>query len=353
MNPYKNFPPERFWKTGAEKSHPLTVEGIYRKKFPIAQSDKIATGGSCFAQHIAYNLRKCGYSVLDAEPAPKSVKDETAKKYGYRLYSARYGNIYVVRQLLQLLKEAFSGEVDERGLVWEKDGRYYDALRPTVEPFGLRSPEEVVLHRKNHLEKVARLFAEASIFVFTFGLTESWVNSHTGRVYPMCPGTVVGKFDPEKYEFKNFSFNEIRQDFLEFRKLVKKINPKIKFILTVSPVPLTATASEDHVIAATTYSKSVLRAVAGELCQEFSDFDYFPAYEMIASHWSKGFFYEQNLRSVNADGVQSVMRVFFNQHLIFKKETNKKANTTIKDLKNKKSEEDVICDEELLEAFSR
>ena len=39
--------------------------------------------------------------------------------------------------------------------------------------------------------------------------------------------------------------------------------PKLRILLTVSPVPLTATAGDDHVLLATTYSKSVLRAGRG------------------------------------------------------------------------------------------
>ena len=39
-----------------------------------------------------------------------------------------------------------------------------------------------------------------------------------------------------------------------------------KCIISVSPVPLIATATNQHALVANTYSKSVLRAAAGELC---------------------------------------------------------------------------------------
>ena len=91
-------------------------------------------------------------------------------------------------------------------------------------------------------------------------------------------------------------------------------NPDLRFLVTVSPVPLTATATDEHVLVATTYSKSVLRSVAGALAMEFADIDYVPSYEIIASPWSKGAFYESNLRTVTAEGVSSVMRVFFAEH---------------------------------------
>lgn len=347
MNPYQTLPPHNFWKTGVEKQHPLTMKNMYKKKFNIEYKDKIATAGSCFAQHIATHLKSSGYIILDKEPPAYYGKspENFGQNFGYNLYSARYGNIYHVRQLLQLAKESILGVVNKDDLCWiGKNGKFHDSMRPTVEPEGLNSEEEVVLHRQKHIQSVKELLEEANIFIFTLGLTEAWVNKQTGRVYPMCPGTFAGTFDEEKYEFINFNYNEIYNDLIEFIELVKSINPTIKFILTVSPVPLTATASNNHVIVATTYSKSILRAVAGEVSIR-EDVDYFPSYEIIASHWSKGFFYESNMRSVNKGGVDVVMKVFSQEHLPKK---DLKINS-----EKLSSKDDLVCDEILLEAFSK
>ena len=53
MNPYIDLPEAAFWKTGVAKSDPYALEGIYKKKFRIRSNAKIATAGSCFAQHIS------------------------------------------------------------------------------------------------------------------------------------------------------------------------------------------------------------------------------------------------------------------------------------------------------------
>lgn len=312
-SPFTDLPPERFWRSGVSETHPLTVENLYKKKFAIGRSSKIATAGSCFAQHVANHLRDNGFSVMDVEPPPDMLSDEVAKSFGYKIYSARYGNIYTVRQLLQLARDAESGAVDERD-VWEKDGRYYDALRPNVEPDGLESVAEALALRRQHLARVKELLMEMEVFIFTLGLTEAWVDKRTGRVYPTAPGTIAGSYDPDIFEFHNFSFAEIYGDFAEFIQLVRKHNANFKVILTVSPVPLTATASDEHVLLATTYSKSLLRAAAGALAKKYNRIDYFPSYEIIASPWSRGFFYEPNMRSVSPAGVAAVMRVFFAEH---------------------------------------
>ena len=361
-SPYSDLPPRNFWRSGVSEAHPLTVENLYKKKFSLAETDRIATAGSCFAQHVSNYLQKNGFSVLDVEPPPVMLSEDVARSFGYKIYSARYGNIYTVRQLLQLARDAETGAVDSAD-VWTKDGKFFDALRPNIEPQGFDSVEETLALRKHHLAKVKELFAQMNVFIFTLGLTEAWIDKRNGRVYPSAPGTVAGDYDPEIHAFHNFGFNEIHDDFVDFLGLIQVWNPNFRVILTVSPVPLTATASDDHVLLATTYSKSVLRSVAGALAQEYDYVDYFPSYEMIASPWSKGFFYDANMRSVNSGGVASVMRIFFDQHgknaspsesqtaeaLRASRKSRRKERRAV-DLP--KSAEDVVCEELLLEAFA-
>lgn len=219
-------------------------------------------------------------------------------------------------------------------------------MRPSVEPQGLDSPEEVAAHREQHLQAVRRMFEQMDLFIFTLGLTEGWVHTETGEAYPTAPGTIAGSYDPAVFTFKNFRASEIRADFEAFRDLIKRHNPDVRFLLTVSPVPLTATATNSHVLAATTYSKSVLRAVAGELSEDHDDIDYFPSYEIIASPFSRGFFYSPNLRSVEPQGVNSVMRVFFDQH------PPVQIHAPAAAAKVEDEDDDVRCEEALLEAFA-
>jgi hypothetical protein len=312
-SPYQGLPSNRFWRTGVAERRPGSVTDLYQRKFAIDKETRIATAGSCFAQHIGRRLAARGFNVLDYEPAPPKIRPELAQNFGYGLFSARYGNIYLVRQLLQLAREAL-GQWTPADIVWSRDGRCYDALRPSVEPDGLDSAEELRALRAVHLAMVARLLRDTELFIFTFGLTEGWVHRDSGTVYPTAPATIAGRYDPAVHVFKNFTFTEIYDDFSAFRALMRSLNPAMRFLLTVSPVPLTATASSDHVLAATTYSKSVLRAVAGQLSQEHTDIDYFPSYELIASHWSGGGFFDSNLRTVSPQGVNAVMRMFFSQH---------------------------------------
>lgn len=348
-SPYQSLPARQFWRTGVAEVSLLAPIDLYRKRFSILAQDRISTAGSCFAQHIARNLTKRGYHVIDAEPSPPQLPAGDWQTFGYGLYSARYGNIYTVRQLLQLIQEAL-GHRQSPDPVWEKNGRYYDSLRPSVEPEGLESIDAVILHRQFHLARVKEMLQQTDVLIFTLGLTEAWVHRDTGWVYPTAPGTIAGDYDSAKYEHVNFSTSEVVADFMEVIRLIRcnTTSESLRFLLTVSPVPLTATYQNEHVLAATTYSKSVLRAAAGELCRNDSSVDYFPSYEIISNPWSRGVFYESNCRSVNNEGVETVMKVFFSEHTVSISEEVARVHSAGGRVD---SLEETACEESLLDRF--
>jgi hypothetical protein len=192
--------------------------------------------------------------------------------------------------------------------------RYVDPFRPNLHPGGFDTPERVLEEQSNHLAKVRELFASMEVFIFTMGLTECWFNKLTGAAYPIAPGVTAGKFDPAIHGFKNLSYEEIILDMREFIELLRSFNPNCKILLTVSPVPLTATAEKTHVLVATMRSKSILRAVTSSLYDQYDFVDYFPSYEVILSHPFRGMFFQNNLRTIHEQGVDFVMSHFFAVH---------------------------------------
>jgi hypothetical protein len=345
-HPYKSLESRAFWRTAVAEKNPFDISDLYRKKFEITPRDKISTAGSCFAQHIGRRLKASGFRYVDLEPGPSLLPRSIRSDFGYGVFSARYGNIYTTRQLLQLFLRAF-GEFTPKNDVWTRNGRYYDAFRPTIEKGGFAGEEELLLARNHTFAMVRRIFSNSHVFVFTLGLTEAWVSRDDGSVYPVCPGVEAGSFDPDRHEFRNFTFNEISSDLQELMDRVKAINPGLRFLLTVSPVPLTATASGQHVLLATTHSKSVLRSVAGELAERDDFVDYFPSYEIITAAPMRSMFFDPNLRSVNPAGVDLVMRHFFQQH---------PPSGSVRPLRpaapKTLTDEDVVCDEGKLEKWS-
>jgi GSCFA family len=309
-HPYGKLPRHANWRRALVGVPLAEVDPVVNFPFRLAATDRIATAGSCFAQHIARHLRRRGYNYFVTEPPHTMLSAELAQQFNYGTFSARYGNLYTTRQLLQLFQRAY-GQFSPADHAWvEADGSWVDPYRPQIQPGGFLSQREFEVDRERHLAAVRRLFAELDVFVFTLGLTETWCACKDGAVYPVCPGVSGGRFDPEQHEFQNFGTAEVTADMLAFIDALRGINPGARVILTVSPVPLMATAEPEHVLVSTTYSKAVLRVACEQICAARPDVAYFPSYEIVTGAYTRGAYFADDLRSVTEAGVAHVMRLF-------------------------------------------
>lgn len=310
IHPYRNKPNYNFWSRSVAGIDPGEVDPVVKGEFQISQSDKVATAGSCFAQHIARKLALNGFNYFVSEKAHPITSPDLISTYNYGTYSARYGNIYTSRQLLQLILRVF-GEFTPKDDIWQDErGNLIDPFRPQIQPNGFITENEYKADRTQHFEKVRRMFTELDIFIFTLGMTECWVSKEDGAAYPVCPGVSGGTFDENKHKLVNLSIDEVNLDMLAFIDKLRLINPKAKVILTVSPVPLVATAEDRHVLVSNTYSKSVLRVAAEFISKSCSNVAYFPSYEIITGNFSRCSYFDKDLRSITETGVNHVMRLF-------------------------------------------
>ena len=112
-----------------------------------------------------------------------------------------------------------------------------------------------------------------------------------------------GEFDEAKHGFVNLTVADVVADLKEAIRYLRSKNPSCRVILTVSPVPLAATAINRSVLVSTAYSKSVLRVAAEEISAADPGISYFPSYEIITGHFNRGAYFAQDLRSVTEAGV--------------------------------------------------
>ena len=343
-SPYSGLPQRAFWRGGVAGA-PAVPPDIYRPKFPITADTRVFTAGSCFAQHVGAAMKAAGINVIDAEPARRGLPPETAKRFGYGLYSARYGNLYTVKQFRQLVDELNGAQPALP--IWEKGGRFWDAQRPGVEPEGLASPDLVQEMRAQHLEAVTEALSQADVIVFTLGLTEAWEHIETGTVYPTAPGTIAGSFDPDTFRFVNYGVADILEDFTALEENLAAYNADLKWLFTVSPVPLAATASDQHVLPATVRSKSILRTVCEMLTESSDRIDYFPSYELVTSPAHTTSPFAEDLRSVRPDVVAQIMQSFLAAHGLCEEGHRPEEQTPIANLSD-----DAVCEDILLDAFA-
>lgn len=342
MNPYKSRPDYAFWSRAVARVKPECVDPVISSCFKIGINDKVATAGSCFAQHIAKTLAKRGFNYFVSESGP------VERQYG--VFPARFGNLYTVKQLLQLFQRAY-GLFDPVDRYWVRNGTFVDPFRPQIEDAGFASIDALEEDRAIHLAAVRRMFEQCDVFVFTLGLTEGWRSSRDGAVFPLAPG-VSG--EPEQdfgYEFCNFPVHEMADDLVAFVDKLRIVNPGVRVVLTVSPVPLVATFENRHVMVSTIYSKSALRVVAEMVSQSRENVAYFPSYEIITGHHTRYCYFEQDLRSVSPEGVERVMTLFCEHYLSTEQRewsAPEQAESSVSD-EERDALYEVICEEEELD----
>jgi len=209
--PYAGLPSYQILSRAVAEASGGTIDPQHAARFTVDRTTRIASAGSCFAQRIAERLRDAGYNYFVAEPGPMWEAPEALAARGYGAYSARFGDIYTTLQLVQLARRA-TGAFSPQEPPWPVKGGVADPFRPRVEPHGFASAAELEADRAQHLDAVRRMLCESDVFIFTMGLTETWVCTADDAALPLCPGAGIGTFDASRYAFRNLTVDELEGD---------------------------------------------------------------------------------------------------------------------------------------------
>jgi hypothetical protein len=347
-HPYAGLPDYQFWPRAVTWVPPGGLDPVVATRFQVTADDRVATMGSCFAQHLSRHLSRSGLNYYVAETAPPTMDADEARTRNYGTFSARYGNVYTVAQAVQLFRRAY-GDFEPAEKPWDRGGAFVDPFRPQVEPDGFIDEQELRDDQDRHLAATRRVFEQSDVLVFTLGLTEAWTSRVDGAVFPTAPGVAGGAYDASAYAFVNFGIDDVRRQLVEFCTLARSVNPTVRILLTVSPVPLVATYEPRHVLVSTTYSKAVLRVAADEALAHFDFVDYFPSYEIVSTASSPRNYYADDLREVDDSGVTHVMRCF-TRHYIEGQDWKAFADNGRTATPVSPPHQDIICDEEAIAA---
>ena len=334
--PYQSQPIESFWSSAVrEPQETNTLMAIEPLTSILSKETIVCSAGSCFAQYIGKELYSRGFDYI------KSALS------GERIESFGFGNIYTSRHMSQWLEFALGKREWSTASVFQTPDGFHDYILPHLE--ALSTEHEVFKRRKRIAEELKAGLSKAQVFIFTLGLTETWVNL-VGDVFPLCPGVHGGEFDPAAHKFLNLNTSDVATDLAEIHRHLMDINPEIHLILTVSPVPLTATATDEHVLVANARSKAILRTAADEFVTASERVSYFPSYELI-SHNSRGDDrIQENLRNVSQQGVKLVMAHAFDDQTELKNAT---IGTSDNAVLLADTADEALCEEAMLEATRR
>ena len=113
------------------------------------------------------------------------------------MFTARYGNIYTVRKLLQLAVGPLWGlrPVDRRaGSLRTAASSIRSGREDSEASRSIFAVEEVRLSRDAHFAAARTMFSTADVFIFTSGATEAWWSrATTMRWYRSAPGVLGAK----------------------------------------------------------------------------------------------------------------------------------------------------------------
>ncbi|MEZ0609146.1 GSCFA domain-containing protein [Fibrella sp. WM1] len=247
-------------------------------KLPVSLqlTDRIVTVGSCFAEVMGQRLADHKLNVL-VNPL---------------------GTLFSPASISQVLTLALTeqapapeGYVQRDGLWFHYD--FHSSLWAT-------SQEALAALLHERLQQVGHALRQANWLLLTLGSAVVYRHRETGRVVANChkmPGTLF-----EKYLCQ---IDHVRDDLTRLLRLVRRQNPQLQIVLTVSPVR--------HVrdgLALNGASKALLRTLCAELPVWHPQTHYFPAYELVQDDLRDYRFYEADLIHPNAQAHDYVFAKF-------------------------------------------
>ena len=247
---------------------------------PVAQqlptAARVLTLGSCFADSIGARLAADKVNVL-VNP---------------------FGTVFQPLAAGRLLRAALGEDVDWQQHLVEARGRWqsYDLHGSQ----GAASPVELLHDVQQTVQRTGEFLRGADVVLLTLGTAWAYRLRETGELVSNCH-----KMPAELFEKELLTPDDIINGLAETHAYLRRSNPKLRIILTVSPVrhlrdtlPLNAV------------SKSVLRVACHYLSELLPDVSYFPAYELLTDDLRDYRFYSADMLHPSEVAVDYVWEKF-------------------------------------------
>ena len=227
---------------------------MFRTELPIApatsqlpRTARVLTVGSCFADSIGLRL------------AANKVESLVNP----------FGTVFQPLALTKLLRAAAGEDVDWQQHLVEARGRWqsYD-LHGSI---GADSPVELLLIIQELVRRTGEFLRQADLMLLTLGTAWAYRLRETGELVSNCHKQSADLFVREL-----LTPDEIINNLAETHAYLRRINPELRFILTVSPV-----RHLKDTLPLNSVSKSVLRLATHIVSDLLPGVAYFPAYELL------------------------------------------------------------------------
>lgn len=227
----------------------------------ISLNSQIVTLGSCFADVMGQRLADAKLTVL----------------------TNPFGTIFNPVSISKLVTMALSGTAPADTGYLERDGIWFHYDFHSSLWANSREALQTLLTQT--LQQTGDALRGASYLLLTLGSAVVYRRKETGEVVANChkmPGQLF-----EKYLYQ---IDHLRDELTVLIRLVHRINPTLRLVMTVSPVRHTRDTLPLNQV-----SKSMLRVLAHELTLWRDTIHYFPAYELMMDDLRDYRFYDADL----------------------------------------------------------
>ncbi|GAB3235894.1 hypothetical protein GCM10027346_26030 [Hymenobacter seoulensis] len=194
-----------------------------------------------------------------------------------------FGTVFNPISACKLLRAAAGEDMDWQQHLVEARGRWqsYD-LHAEV---GASSPVELLQHIQALTRETGVFLATADLVVLTLGTAYAYRLRETDEIVNNCH-----KVPAEKFEKELLTADEIIAAVAETHAYLRRINPRLRFVLTVSPV-----RHVKETLVLNSASKAMLRVACHYLSELLPDVSYFPAYELLVDDLRDYRFYASDM----------------------------------------------------------
>lgn len=297
--------PQAKWphRHSANRLEPECWPGL-NPSFKFESGDKIFTIGSCFARNIERHLVGAGFNIPTRKFLAEAGFDADTGAEMLNKYTppSIFQELSWTKQVMDR-DGVVRAEDIEPFLLELKSGKVIDLQRRFTDRFG-SSRAEALEQRQMFFDLFKEAF-DAQVVIITLGLVECWWDAKVGQYIEMS-GALAEYNQDNRFRFRRLDYPECLDFTRQSIDLLNGAGAK-RILITTSPIPIVRTFTADDVIVANTYSKSVLRAVAGKVAEDVEGVDYFPSYENVMLT-RRPELWEDDLAHIEAPFIERIMR---------------------------------------------
>lgn len=253
---------------------------------PLDPQRSVVLLGSCFTDSIGNRMRHCLWRALP------------------NICGVLYNPASIARIIRLACASPYECQCEVTDSIAQRDTTFISWLMDSS--VASSDPQSAVRMAVEKLTALKKALAESFALIVTFGT--AWIyelSSREGYVVSNCH-----KFPARDFTRRRLSVDEIAEEWRLIVDDIRRLNPEIKIIFTVSPIRHLKDGFEGNC-----RSKATLLLACERLTEECRNVEYFPSYEVLNDDLRDYRFYASDLVHPSAEAVEYIWEKFCDRYL--------------------------------------